>query len=66
MKGSADGQLMKPEHVSIDSRNLYVVGRGNARIQVFKPISNSIQRDLSRNHTLATTSILKPLGIPVI
>ena len=39
-KGSADGQLTKPEHVSIDSQgNLYVVDRGNARIQVFEPIS---------------------------
>jgi len=40
MKGSADGQLMKPEHVSINSQgNLYVVDRGNSRIQVFKPIA---------------------------
>lgn len=39
-KGSGDGQLLKPEHVSIDEKgNLYVVDRGNARIQVFKPIS---------------------------
>jgi sugar lactone lactonase YvrE len=39
-KGSGDGQLLKPEHVSIDEKgNLYVVDRGNARIQVFEPIS---------------------------
>lgn len=38
-KGSGDGQLMKPEHVSIDSNgNLYVVDRGNARMQVFAPV----------------------------
>ncbi len=38
-KGSGDGQLLKPEHVSIDSEwNLYVVDRGNARIQVFAPV----------------------------
>ena len=39
-KGSGDGQLLKPEHVSIDEKgNLYVVDRGNARIQVFEPVS---------------------------
>jgi DNA-binding beta-propeller fold protein YncE len=33
-----DGQLSKPEHVSIDSEeNVYVVDRGNKRIQVFAP-----------------------------
>jgi DNA-binding beta-propeller fold protein YncE len=38
-KGSGDGQLLKPEHVSIDEKgNLYVVDRGNARIQVFEPV----------------------------
>ena len=38
-KGSGDGQLLKPEHVSIDKHgNLYVVDRGNARIQVFEPV----------------------------
>ena len=38
-KGSGDGQLLKPEHVSIDEQgNLYVVDRGNARIQVFAPV----------------------------
>ena len=38
-KGSGDGQLLKPEHVSIDEHgNLYVVDRGNARIQVFAPV----------------------------
>jgi len=38
-KGSGDGQLLKPEHVSIDDMgNLYVVDRGNARIQVFAPV----------------------------
>jgi DNA-binding beta-propeller fold protein YncE len=35
-----DGQFSKPEHVSIDSQgNVYVVDRGNARIQVFAPIN---------------------------
>lgn len=39
-KGSGDGQLLKPEHVSIDGKgNLYVVDRGNARIQVFSPVN---------------------------
>ena len=39
-KGSGDGQLLKPEHISIDQKgNLYVVDRGNARIQVFEPVS---------------------------
>jgi len=38
-KGSGDGQLLKPEHVSIDEHgNLYVVDRGNARMQVFAPV----------------------------
>ena len=38
-KGSGDGQLLKPEHVSIDEQgNIYVVDRGNARIQVFAPV----------------------------
>jgi len=38
-KGSVDGQLLKPEHVSIDEHgNLYVVDRGNARMQVFAPV----------------------------
>jgi len=38
-KGSGDGQLLKPEHVSIDEKgNLYVVDRGNARVQVFAPV----------------------------
>lgn len=37
-KGIGDGQLLKPEHVSIDTEgNLYVVDRGNARMQVFTP-----------------------------
>ena len=40
-KGSGDGQLLKPEHVSIDPQgNLYVVDRGNARMQIFAPITN--------------------------
>jgi hypothetical protein len=39
-KGSGDGQLLKPEHPSIDNQgNLYVVDRGNARVQVFKPVN---------------------------
>ncbi len=38
--GSGDGQLCKPEHVSIDPEgNLFVVDRGNARIQVFAPVN---------------------------
>jgi len=33
-----DGQFSKPEHVSIDPKgNVYVVDRGNKRIQVFSP-----------------------------
>lgn len=36
-----DGQLSKPEHVSIDTEgNVYVVDRGNQRIQVFAPMTN--------------------------
>jgi NHL repeat len=38
---SGDGQLSKPEHVSIDSGgNVFVVDRGNKRIQVFAPMTN--------------------------
>jgi DNA-binding beta-propeller fold protein YncE len=38
---SGDGQFSKPEHVSIDSQgNVYVVDRGNKRIQVFTSITN--------------------------
>ena len=37
--GDLDGQFKKPEHVNIDTNgNLYVVDRGNQRIQVFEPI----------------------------
>ena len=37
--GTTDGQFKKPEHVFIDTGgNLYVVDRGNARIQVFQPV----------------------------
>jgi tripartite motif-containing protein 71 len=40
--GSGDGQFKKPEHVSIDSEgNLYVVDRGNARMQVFVPMNST-------------------------
>ena len=36
-----DGQFSKPEHVSIDPQGkVYVVDRGNGRIQVFGPINN--------------------------
>jgi len=36
-----DGQFSKPEHVSIDSDgNVFVVDRGNQRVQVFAPITN--------------------------
>ena len=36
--GNMDGQFRKPEHVNIDTNgNLYVVDRGNHRIQVFAP-----------------------------
>jgi DNA-binding beta-propeller fold protein YncE len=36
-----DGQFSKPEHVSIDSEgNVFVVDRGNQRIQVFAPVTN--------------------------
>jgi len=34
--GNGDGQFSKPEHVNIDSSgNVYVVDRGNQRMQVF-------------------------------
>jgi len=34
--GTGDGQFSKPEHVNIDSSgNVYVVDRGNQRMQVF-------------------------------
>ncbi len=37
-----DGQFSKPEHVSIDSEgNVYVVDRGNQRIQVFAPVNST-------------------------
>ena len=40
--GDLNGQFKKPEHVNIDSNgNLYVVDRGNHRIQVFAPILQS-------------------------
>ena len=36
-----DGQFSKPEHVSIDAQgNVFVVDRGNKRIQVFVPLFN--------------------------
>ena len=36
--GTGNGQLSKPEHVNIDSSgNVYVVDRGNQRMQVFSP-----------------------------
>ena len=36
--GTGDGQFSKPEHVNIDSSgNVYVVDRGNKRMQVFSP-----------------------------
>ena len=36
-----DGQFSKPEHVSIDSDgNVFVVDRGNQRVQVFAPVIN--------------------------
>jgi len=38
---SGDGQLSRPEHVSIDSEgNVFVVDRGNQRIQVFAPMTS--------------------------
>lgn len=40
--GDLNGEFKKPEHVNIDSNgNLYVVDRGNHRIQVFAPILQS-------------------------
>jgi DNA-binding beta-propeller fold protein YncE len=40
-----DGQFSKPEHVSIDTEgNVFVVDRGNQRIQVFAPITNESAR----------------------
>ncbi len=39
-----DGQLSKPEHVSIDAEGkVYVVDRGNQRIQVFAPVNSTSQ-----------------------
>ena len=36
-----DGQFSKPEHVAINSEGkMYVVDRGNHRIQVFAPVTN--------------------------
>ena len=41
-KGTDDGQLRKPKHVSIDSEgNLFGVDRGNARMQVFSPLNGT-------------------------
>jgi DNA-binding beta-propeller fold protein YncE len=40
--GTGDGQLKKPEHLTIDSKGyLYVVDRGNQRMQVFAPVNNT-------------------------
>ena len=40
-----DGQFSKPEHVSIDSQGkVYVVDRGNKRIQVFVPIAVDLSK----------------------
>ena len=40
-----DGQFSKPEHVSIDSQGkVYVVDRGNKRIQVFVPIADDLSK----------------------
>jgi len=40
-----DGQFSKPEHVSIDSQDkVYVVDRGNKRIQVFAPIADDLSK----------------------
>ena len=45
-----DGQFSKPEHVSIDSKgNVYVVDRGNKRIQVFSPSINEVNESASTN-----------------
>ena len=42
-EGSGDGQLLKPEHVSIDTQGyLYVVDRGNSRMQVFAPVNKTV------------------------
>lgn len=36
-----DGQFSKPEHASVDPEgNVFVVDRGNKRIQVFAPVTN--------------------------
>lgn len=40
-----DGQFSKPEHVSIDSEGkIYVVDRGNKRIQVFAPVMDDLRK----------------------
>ncbi|TLX87556.1 MAG: hypothetical protein E6L01_02080 [Thaumarchaeota archaeon] len=40
-----DGQFSKPEHVAIDSEGkMYVVDRGNHRIQVFAPATNELSK----------------------
>jgi hypothetical protein len=40
-----DGQFSKPEHVSIDTEGkVFVVDRGNKRIQVFAPITNGTSK----------------------
>jgi len=42
-----DGQLSKPEHVSIDlNGDVYVVDRGNKRVQVFIPSSGLITKKI--------------------
>jgi DNA-binding beta-propeller fold protein YncE len=40
---SGDGQFSKPEHVAINSEGkMFVVDRGNQRIQVFAPVNNTV------------------------
>ena len=40
---NSTGQFHRPEGVTIDSEgNMYVIDRGNHRIQVFAPMDNAI------------------------
>ncbi len=68
-----DGKMHKPEHVSVDAfGNLYVVDRGNQRIEVFLrsestlPVSggNCLQRQLGGNPCLSIQTLVSGLKFP--